>query len=391
MSISLFVMLGVEHIRHQAKSSFASSISGVDLIVGARTSSVNLLLYSVFRIGVPTNNISWQSYKRLSQDKAVRWAVPISLGDSHKGYRVLGTTPSYFEFFSYGSKQSLHFKQGKEFEDVFGLVLGAAVASKLGYQLGDSITLSHGVGKTSFKKHDNLPFKVVGILKTTGTPVDQTLHVSLQGLEAVHLTKPIEIKRLIQAPSLALSQAEHLETKSITSVMIGLKSKMAVFHYQRKINADNEEALSAILPGVALSQLWQTMSVFDNTLRLIVTLVLFLSLIGLSAILLSSIRERSHEIKLFRVIGASSSFIFFLIELEAMLIALVSMALALAALSLTLSFTQEVMLETYGIAIASDIFSSTSIEVIMGFFLFVFVAAMPPAIAAFTGTNNNHH
>ncbi|HBY88612.1 MAG TPA: peptide ABC transporter permease [Colwellia sp.] len=383
MSVSLFVMLGVEHIRHQAKSSFASSVSGVDLIVGARTGSMNLLLYSVFRIGTPTNNLGWQSYKRISKESSVRWTVPISLGDSHKGYRVMGTTPNYFKFYSFGNKQQLRFKRGKEFESVFDLVLGANIAEKLGYRLGDNITLSHGIGSTSFSKHDNLPFKVVGILKATGTPVDQTLHVSLQGLEAVHVTKPLEINRLIETPELTLAQATHLTPKSITAIMIGLKSKMTAFNFQRQINTDNREPLSAILPGVALSQLWQTMSIFDNTLHLITLLVIISSLIGLSATLLSSIRERLNEIKLLRIIGASSTYVFSLIELEALLIAFTSTVIALIGLSLTLSITQEIILNNYGVMIVPQIFSKSSLQLIIGFLFFVFLAAIPPAVTAF--------
>jgi len=390
MSVSLFVMLGVDHLRHQTKSSFASSVSGVDLIVGARTGSMNLLLYSAFRIGTPSNNLSWKSYKRISKKPPVRWAVPISLGDSHKGYRVIGTTTDYFKFYSFGNKQQLRFKQGKEFEAVFDLVLGANIAQQLGYSLGDTITLSHGVGNTSFSKHDNLPFKVVGILKATGTPVDQTLHVSLQGLEAVHVTNPIEMKRFIDTPELSLTQAEYLTPKSITAFMIGLKSKMAVFNFQRQINTDKQEPLSAILPGVALSQLWRTMSFFDNTLHLITLFVIISSLIGLSATLLSSIKDRLTEIKLLRIIGASSSYVFSLITLEALLVAFISIFIALIGLSLALSLGQEIILNSYGVMIEPQILTKSSFQLIVGFFLFVFIAAIPPAISAFNAARNSH-
>jgi putative ABC transport system permease protein len=389
ISISLFVMLGVDHIRHQAKESFASSVSGVDLIVGGRTGSINLLLYSVFRIGTPTDNLGWQSYKRLSKERSVRWAVPISLGDSHKGYRVLGTSPGYFKFFNFANNQPLHFKQGKAFEAVFDIVLGANIADRLGYNIGDTITLSHGIGNTSFRNHDNLPFKVVGILRATGTPVDQTLHVSLQGLEAVHITKPLAVKRLKEAPELILAKATYLEPKSVTAVMIGLKSKMAVFNFQRQINTDKQEPLTAILPGVALSQLWQTMSVFDNTLRLISYLVIISSLIGLSATLLSSIKERLNEIRLLRIIGASSVYVFSLIELEALFIALISVIIALVSLSIVLSVSQEIILNNYGVMIEPQIFSKSSIELIIGFFLFVFIAAVSPAITAYNAAKNS--
>jgi putative ABC transport system permease protein len=388
ISVSLFVMLGVDHIRHQAKSSFASSVSGIDLIVGARTSNINLLLYSVFRIGSPTNNIGWQSYQRIAKAQPVRWSVPISLGDSHRGYRVMGTTPDYFKFYSYANNQLLHFSQGKPFDAVFDVVLGANVAKQLGYNLGDKITLSHGIGNTSFVKHDKLPFKVVGILKATGTSVDQTLHVSLQGLEAVHITKPIEMQRLINNPDISLAQAQYLTPSSVTAVMLGLRSKMAVFTFQRQINTDKLEPLTAILPGVVLAQLWQTMTVFDNTLKLITLLVVISSLIGLCASLFSSIKERHYEIKLLRTIGASASYIFSLIELEALLIALISIFIAFMGLYAVLLMTQAFIFNNYGVLIDQQLFSQSSISLLFGFLLFVFIAAIPPAMAAFNTARN---
>ena len=107
VAISVVLLLGVERIRTQAKDSFANTISGTDLIVGGRSGQVNLLLYSVFRIGNATNNIDWKSYQEFAHHRAVDWAIPISLGDSHKGFRVMGTNHSYFEHYKYGSKQPL--------------------------------------------------------------------------------------------------------------------------------------------------------------------------------------------------------------------------------------------------------------------------------------------
>lgn len=184
MTVSIFVLLAVEHIRYQAKESFANTVSGVDLIVGARTGSLNLLLYSVFRIGSPTNNISWGSFEDITSHPQVKWAVPIALGDSHKGYRVMGTTKEYFEVFSYGNGHTLKFDKGHAFSHLLDVVIGADIAKKLGYSLGEKLVLSHGIASTSFSQHDDRPFTVVGILKPTGTPVDQTLHVSLEGIEA---------------------------------------------------------------------------------------------------------------------------------------------------------------------------------------------------------------
>ena len=273
ISVAIFVLLGIEHIRQQARDSFASTVSGVDLIVGAKTGSLNLLLYSVFRVGTPTDNISWKAYQEIAESKDVAWAIPISLGDSHNGYRVLGTTPDYFEHFSFGNKHTLEFVEGEAFEGVFDVVLGAEVARTLGYALGDEITLAHGVVSTSFSLHENSLFTVVGILSPTGTPVDQTVHVQLQGIEAMHAGSESGFGGAASYDQSQL-EADELEPKSITAFMLGLKSRMVTFRLQREINDYSAEPLLAILPGVALSELWQMVGVFESVLRLISMLVL---------------------------------------------------------------------------------------------------------------------
>ncbi|MDF5356195.1 ABC transporter permease, partial [Vibrio parahaemolyticus] len=187
VAISVVLLLGVERIRTQAKDGFANTISGTDLIIGGRSGQVNLLLYSVFRIGNATNNIDWKSYQEFANHRSVDWAIPISLGDSHKGFRVMGTNHSYFEHYKFGSKQPLTFGKGREFNGLFETVLGSDVAKQLGYDIGSEIIIAHGISDVGFSRHDNLPFKVVGILAPTGTPVDKTVHVSLEAIEAIHV------------------------------------------------------------------------------------------------------------------------------------------------------------------------------------------------------------
>ena len=386
LSMSLFVMFGVGHIKEKAKASFASSVSGVDLIVGARTGDMNLLLYSVFRIGKATSNMSWNSYNKLAQEPMVKWSFPIALGDSHRGYRVLGTTTDYFTHFSYAQQQPLIFAVGDKFSRIFDVVVGAEVAQKLNYQINDNITLSHGIGSTSFTHHDDMAFRIVGILTPTGTPVDQTLHVSLQGLEAVHLTKQQRNKLLLVSDQ-QITAHSSLVPQSITAVMVGLTSRMGVFQLQRKINSNTDEALMAILPGVALSELWQMMSVAENTLALVSILVVVSTLFGLSAMLLASLRERQQEIKLLRVIGASPFFIYFLIELEALFIAGLSVLIALAALIASLTLAKDFLLAEYGLSISSNVVSVEIIESISIILLLTVFAAFPPSFKAFYEAN----
>ena len=124
ISISVTLLIGVENIRKGVRTSFSSAVSGTDIIVGARGGSLQLLLYSIFRIGNSPNNLSWESYNELRNNKRVKWTIPISLGDSHRGFRVVGTNLNYFKFFRYGSKRKLEFHKGKPFSRVFDTVIG---------------------------------------------------------------------------------------------------------------------------------------------------------------------------------------------------------------------------------------------------------------------------
>ena len=381
MTVSVFVILGVEHIRNQAKDSFYSTVSGADLIVGARTSSTNLLLYSVFRIGSATNNVSWESYLDITSDNKVRWAIPISLGDSHRGYRVMGTTLDYFEHFSFGKKRNLEFADGKPFYDLFDVVLGSQVARKLGYKIGDRLTLAHGIGKTSFSLHDDKPFKVSGILAPTGTPVDQTLHVSLQGIEAIHVDwKPGSQKSADEVRPLT---KEDLSIKSVTAFVLGLKSRMSSFEVQRNINEYSGEPLLAILPGVALSELWEMINILEGVLQLISYLILFSALLGLSAMLLASIREREQEIRLFRAIGASPSFLFFLIQLEALIICGFSILIGSACLLFCLGVSKEMLSANFGLYVEANILSTDSIVLMSLVVIATFGVASIPSLGAY--------
>ena len=383
MSVSIFVLLGVEHIRTQTKESFNSTVSGVDLIVGARTGSLNLLLYSVFRIGSPTNNIDWQSYQTIANNARVAWAIPISLGDSHKGYRVMGTSTDYFKHFSYGNKRQLAFAEGKPLSDLFDVVLGSEVARKLDYSLGDKVVLSHGLGKTSFSLHDDRPFKVAGILAATGTPVDQTVHISLQGIEAIHIDWQQGVK--MPGSNIATDQLESLalEPKTITAFMLGLNSRMATFRVQRDINNYRKEPLTAILPGVALSELWQMMGLMENTLRLISGLILIAALLGLSAMMLASIREREHEIHLLRVIGAPPVFLFLLIEMEALLISLLSILIATSGLYSGLQLSDNFLASGFGLHMGSTLLSGNNLLFILLIIGATIIAAALPSFFAY--------
>lgn len=383
ITISVYVLLGVEQLRHHAKSSFGNTVSGIDLIVGPRTGDINLLLYSVFRLGNATSNISWESYQNIASDPAVSWTIPLSLGDSHKGYRVMGTSGDYFRHFHYGQGRPLAFASGAPFAGPFDVVLGSAVAKSLGYQLGNQLVLAHGLGSTSFSQHDDKPFRVVGILKPTGTPVDQTLHISLEGMEAIH----VDWDHGVKAPGHSTTRDElhhrDLTPENITAFMVGLESRLSTFQLQRKINNYQPEPLLAILPGVTLTELWHMMAVLENTLRLISALVLLASLLGLSATLLASIRERRREIAVMRAVGASPWFLFALIEAEAALVALAGSLLATALLFTSVAISKDLLAEHFSLFIEGPLLTAQSLDYLLLVVSGALLVALVPGISAY--------
>lgn len=386
ITISVLVLLAIQHIKTEAKTSFTNTVSGVDLIVGARTGQLNLLLYSVFRIGNATTNISWDAYQELSQQKQVAWTIPISLGDSHKGFRVLGTTEAYFDHFRYAKKRELEFSQGEPFANTFEAVLGHEVAQKLGYNVGDKITLAHGIGANSFSEHKNNPFTVVGILQPTGTPIDQTVHVRLDGIEAIHegWQSGVDLSQYnTQEPG-----KQDLTPESITAFMVGLKSKLAIFSFQRKVNKFKGEPLLAILPGIALSELWLMMGMVENILMIISWLVLAAALIGLSTMMLAAMRERRHEFAVLRAIGARPIFIFALIQAESLLIVLISIAVAVAMLTTSLWLAQDILISKFGLNVSAWVLTGDGLMPIGLIISVAIVISILPAVQAYRESKN---
>lgn len=354
IALSVCLLLAVERVRNEARASFANTISGTDLIVGARSGSVNLLLYSVFRIGNATNNIRWESFERFAEHRQVKWAIPISLGDSHRGYRVMGTSDEYFKHYRYARSQPLQLTQGRIFDnDPFEVVLGAEVARALGYQLGEEIVLAHGVATISLVKHDDKPFTVVGILERTGTPVDRTLHISLAGMEALH----IDWQNGMPARGNARVSAEQarsmdLQPKQITAFMLGLNSKIATFGLQREINEFRGEPLLAILPGVALQELWSLMGTAEQALFVVSLFVVLTGLIGMLTAILTSLNERRREMAILRSVGARPWHVASLLVLEAFVLALAGVGFGLALLYLGIAGAQDFVQANYGLYLA---------------------------------------
>ena len=382
IAISVTLLLGVDKIRKETKSGFLNTVSQTDLIVGARSGPTNLLLYSVFRIGNATNNVSWDTYERIANMDEVAWTVPISLGDSHRGFRVMGTTQDYFEHYRYADGKPLSFDAGGPFENVYGAVMGADVARSLGYEVGDEIILSHGIVSADFANHDDKPFTTVGILNKTGTPVDRTVHVSLAGIEAIHVDWQGGSRSAVALDADQVLKFD-LTPTSITAFMVGLENRALTFRIQRQINDDSAEPLTAIIPGATLAEFWRTISAIEQVLFVISGFVLVAGLLGMLTTILSTLNERRREIAVLRAVGARASHVVQLIVLETLLLVTAGCALGVAMLYGLLFAARPIVADRFGVDLTVSWLDSTQFAIVAGVVFGAVCVGLIPGFVAY--------
>lgn len=352
IALSVALFLGVEKARNAAKSGFDNTISGTELIVGAPSGQINLLLYSVFRLGNATAEISWPTYEDIAARTDVAWAVPISLGDSHRGFRVLGTTSAYFDHYKYGQKQSLDFSQGVPFDDLFDTVIGADIAKQLGYEIGTPLVLTHGLGAGGLSDHDNRPFRVVGVLRPTGTPVDQTIHISLEAMTAIHVGWETGARNpLADSITEDTIRGFDLTPKTVTAVFVGLKNRATVLRTRRDLNTNMSEPLLAIIPGQALAELWQVMGTAERVLLAVSAFVIAVGLVSILTSILTSLNERRREMSILRATGARPGHIFALLIVEAAVLGLIGAVLGAILIQIIFAIAAPILSAQYGVAL----------------------------------------
>jgi len=383
IALSSAMLLGIERVRHEVRAGFSQSVSGTDLVVGARTSPVQLMLYAIFRIGGATNNMGWDSALKLARNPAVAWTIPLSLGDSHRGFPVLATNGDYFRHFHYGDGQALQLAQGRPFASVFETVLGAEVAQRLHYKLGDRIVLSHGMGSMHLTQHADKPFTVSGILARTGTPVDRTVHIGLDGMEAIHLDWEggAPLPGLSIAPELV--KKFDLTPKTVTAVLVGLHNRAAVFGVQRDIADDSSEPLMAVLPGVALDELWQVVGIGENALLVVSGMVVIVGLAGLVSAILASLGERRRELAVLRSVGARPLDVFLLLALEGLAVMLAGVLLGVALLTLALFALGPFLSAQFGVTLHPALPAAGELQLLLGTVVAGFAASLLPGLRAY--------
>jgi putative ABC transport system permease protein len=350
--LSVMLLVGVDRLRGAAQRGFAGTLSQTDLVVGARGGDLPLMLSSIFHIGYPSNAISWDTYQRFAHHPAVKWTIPLSQGDSHRGYRVIATDQNFYDHYQYRGNNHVSFKQGRAPTELFDVVLGAEVAQRFHYTLGQKLTLSHGIEQKAIINHDRAPFSVVGILAPTATPIDRALYITLLGEEAMHFDWTDGTPPAIGEPERQLD-ASKLKVDQITSFLLATKSRVSTLYLQREINNYKPEPLTAIIPGLTLQQLWQILDYADTTLSIISAAVLVVGLLAMLIALYTALNERRREIAILRVIGLHARQIFALFIIESLVIAIVGTALGIAVVYGLLFLLRGYIENHFGLPIAA--------------------------------------
>ena len=335
LTLSCALLFGVEKLRSEVRASAYASVGAVDLIVGARTAPETLLLATVFHYGALSTPLPRAVETRLASHPAVRFALPLSLGDSVAGLPVVGTVPAYFAHLGLTPEGPLAFQAGGPFAGDEEVVLGAEAARRLGKDLGDALTLSHGLGAESFLEHEDHPLRVVGLLAPTGTPLDQRVLVSLEALHAAHEG--------------AASGAS--ENANISALLLGLAPRAAALGLAAQLNRSGDPPLTAALPALTLAGLLRWLGAGEAVLQVLSAFVVVVALAGMLAMMLASLEQRRREMAVLRALGAGFPTLLFLLLTEALMLTGAAISLGLGLVHGGLALAAPALQSATGLAL----------------------------------------
>jgi putative ABC transport system permease protein len=382
ITLSVTLFLGIERIRNGAREGFTNTISKTDLIVGAKGGPLQLLLYTVFHIGGAVNNIRMTTYEDIKNDRLVEWAIPISLGDAYKGYRVVATDENFFKHYRFRGDRSVEFTAVKIPTETFDVVLGSEVAKKFKLNIGDPIVLSHGISSEAILSHDSTPFHIAGIAAPTLTPIDTAVFINLYGMEAMHFGWETGVPSSEKINPDRFKK-ENINVTQITSFMVKLKSRIAVLKMRRQIDQYEKEPIMAIIPALALQEMWQTIGYVEQILFLVSFCVLLVGVLSILISLYTSINERRREMAILRSLGASSRHIFGLLIYESSLLVLLGCVFGVGSLYGLLIFVKPWLESNFSVYLELQPLSLTEWYYLAGIFLAGLLAGLIPAIKAY--------
>ena len=300
-------------VSHQINAAFERDLAGIDVVVGAKGSPMQLILSGVFHLDVPTGNVPLQAIEALKKHPQVAQVIPISLGDSFRGFRIVGTTPGYI------SHYNVPLAKGTLWAQPMQAVLGAQVAARLGMTVGDTLAGTHGLGNRG-EVHGQTPYTVVGVLATSGSVLDRLVITSNESVWTVH-----ESDTALDAEDQKILEAE----REVTLALIRYKTPLAAVTFPRFINTTTE--MQAAAPALEITRLLSMIGVGTNVMKALASVLLLTAALSVFIALWSAVRERRADLALLRMLGAPPRKVAGLLLCEALWLALLATVLGLAA------------------------------------------------------------
>ncbi|UYW01541.1 FtsX-like permease family protein [Flavobacterium agricola] len=378
--ITLLILL-----QNQFDKKFNSTIDGIDMVLGAPGSPLQVILSSVYHIDAPTGNIDFNEAQKWMNNPFVAQAIPLSFGDNYLGYKILGTTPDYI------TKYEGKLEQGELYTEVLQVVVGGEIARNLNLKLGDTFAGSHGSSEHG-DVHDEHPYTVVGILEKNGSILDNLILSNIETVWEVHdhehehhdeVTTDVVVHEDHEHDHDHEEHAhKHEEDKQITAVLLSFKNKMALFSWPRLI-AENTK-MQAVLPALEVNRLISMFGIGIDGLKYLAFGIMFLSGISIFIALYNRLKERKYEFALLRISGAKPFQLLKLVVIESVLLCLTGFIfgtifgrLALYAISLSSQNEFNIAFNPFEIVWQNEI-------VLFVVTLFVgFISALIPAIKAY--------
>ena len=383
--ISLLILLNT-----QLAEKFEKNLAGIDMVIGAKGSPLQLILCSMYHIDSPTGNISIKEVTPFLREghPLIETAIPLSLGDSHQGYRIVGTTHGLVDLYNAEAAS------GPLWQKTMEVTLGANVAKELNLTVGDEFFSSHGfIIDDNLVHGDTEPLKVVSILKPTGAVIDQLILTNTQTVWAVHDHEmgaegeeeheheegeehahhdhsPEEEKPLLEYPD-----------KDITSVLVKFKGRnYQALNMPRSINENTD--MQAAAPAIEINRLRDNMGVGEYFLQVLALVIVVVSGLSIFISLYSSLKERKYELALMRVMGASPGKLFSLIVLEGLLLAFIGFVIGIALSHIGMEVLANFMQDSYRYSFSGMTFLREELYLFFGALGIGFIAAILPAIGA---------
>lgn len=318
--IALIISLG-----KQLDEKFTKNIKGIDMVVGAKGSPLQLILSSIYQIDSPTGNISFAEANTMARNPFIKKAIPIAMGDSYLGYRIVGTDSSYL------SHYQATVTEGKLFQKEMECIIGQTLAHKLNLKIGQKISSAHGLDNEG-EKHEVVKYTITGILAYNNSVLDQLIITPLESVWHVHEHEQNEsnaLELLDEKPT-----TETADNKQITAMLVKFRNPMGLMTIPRNINANT--TMQAALPAIEINRLFSLMGIGLDTLKWIAFLIIFVSGLSVFVSLYNSLKERKYEMALMLSMGATRLKLFTLLLLEGLIIGITGFVIGLIMSKLAL-------------------------------------------------------